>query len=546
MDIKLKSILSFLLVFMLATSCNDVKQSEKILVHFIDRHVEQIKPIDKKLNQSIWMTYTGQNSFSELLEESQKTDSLYKNIASPPEYYQKLLNNVYDNASDFEMLKKLRNSELIQDPLLNKQLDILFKHFMNVNSESDDVEHKQTVLLDKFYELKKNEGALLDSLKQSKKSNVRSKWVQHFSVIADDYKSLVIALNKYSEQFGYENYFQMALDFAGLEASEIETFVAEIERKTRGDYEYLLHLAKEEISALYNISGDEITSDYYRSVLGRIAIPDEWYKSFNEDTLIRKLGDYFAMSGFSTGVLNEQSDIWYKKDKINQAFFFCADASTKDYRIYANVNPDTYGLQVLLHELGHLVHFKYVSDEIPYLLKEPSNIITEAVAAYFDSKIYYSPTLRSMIGISSEPSLPYYGDFTNPTRLYQLRNLSRNLMFEKSVFENPEQDYTKLWWDLTQKYMLYDTKPDNRLPEWVTNRHIIYASIVNANYLYAYAIAAQLENYFPDNNIEPLHQFIKHGNAKHWNELLKTATGEELNINYLINSYKKEPLTLKQ
>ncbi|MDA3817296.1 MAG: hypothetical protein PF486_07960 [Prolixibacteraceae bacterium] len=199
-------------------------------------------------------------------------------------------------------------------------------------------------------------------------------------------------------------------------------------------------------------------------MFGRIAMPDEWHKTFDKDSMIQTLDDFFAEGGFSIGALNEQSDIWYEKNKINQAFFFCADATTKDYRIYSNVNPDTYGLKVLLHELGHLIHFKYVSNETPYLLKEPSNIITEAVAAYFDSKIYYSSSLRSMIGISSEPSLPYYDDFINPARLYRLRNLSRNIMFEKSVFENPEQDFTRLWWNLTQKYMLYNAKPKNRLP----------------------------------------------------------------------------------
>lgn len=546
MVIKLKHVFLVILVFLLASSCNDVNQSEKILSHFIDRHVEQIKPIDKKMNESVWLTYTGQGTFSELLEESQKSDSLFKNISSPPEYYQSLLNNVYDNASDFEMLKKLRESELIQAPLLKKQLEILYKHYLSVNSENADVEQKQTILLDKFYELKKNEGALIDSLKQIKDRGARKKWINYFSVIADDYKSFVIALNKYSEQFGYENYFQMVLDFGGLGASEIEAFVAEIEQNTRSDYEYLLHLAKEEIGALYNISEDEVTFQYYRSVLGQTSMPGKWYKTFHKDSLIQTLESYFAKGGFSTGALNEKSDIWYKKDKINQAFFFCADASTKDYRIYANVSPNSYGLQILLHELGHLVHFKYVSDEIPYLLKEPSNIITESIAVYFDSKIYYSRGLRSMIGINDEPSLPYFDDFTNPIRLYQLRNLSRNLMFEKNVFENPEQDYTELWWNLTQKYMLYDAKPENRLPEWVTNRHIIYGSMINAKYLYAYAIAAQLEYYFPDDHMESLHEFIKYGNAKSWKDLLKTATGEELNINYLINSYKKEPLTLKQ
>ncbi|HKK81375.1 MAG TPA: hypothetical protein VJ909_03960 [Prolixibacteraceae bacterium] len=374
---------------------------------------------------------------------------------------------------------------------------------------------------------------------------MRREWINYFSGIAEDYKSFVIALNKYATQFGYENYFQMVVDFRGMEPSAIEKFVMSVEERTRNDYQHLLHIAEEDICSLFSISSEEITPDHYSSVFNKMAMPEEWYKTLNKDSLIQTLDNYFVSGNFSAGDLNEHSDIWYDKDKINQAFFFCADASTKDFRIYANVKPDTYGLRIMLHELGHLLHFKYVSDDIPFLLKEPGNIATEAVAAYFENKIYHSSALRKMIGINSDPSIPYYDDFNNPSRLFQLRYLSRNLMFEKSVFENPDQDFTKLWWNLTQKYLRYSAKPKNRLPEWVTNRHIIYGSMVNASYLYAYAIAAQLETYFPDKNMEPLHQFIRYGNAKSWNELLKTTTGEELNLNYLINSYKKEPLTLK-
>jgi len=155
MNIRLKYFLSFILVFLFVSSCNDVNQSEKMLSHFIDRHVKLIKPIDKKLNQSIWMSYTGQRSFSELLKETQRTDSLYKNITNPPEYYQKLLNNVYDNDSDFEMLKELRDAELIQDPLLKKQLDILFKHYVHVNSESAEVDKNKRFYLISFTTLKR-------------------------------------------------------------------------------------------------------------------------------------------------------------------------------------------------------------------------------------------------------------------------------------------------------------------------------------------------------------------------------------------------------
>jgi len=88
--------------------------------------------------------------------------------------------------------------------------------------------------------------------------------------------------------------------------------------------------------------------------------------------------------------------------------------------------------------------------------------------------------------------------------------------------------------------MLYNHVADaDRLPEWISNQHIINASGIHVFYLYAFAFAAQLEFYYPDANIAQIKSAImKYGDSMEWNDLLEHATGEPLNLNYLFNSYK--------
>ncbi|MDA3881548.1 MAG: hypothetical protein PF436_14250 [Prolixibacteraceae bacterium] len=536
MQPKFKYFVLIISLMLICAGCNKVTQSEKMLDHFIDRHVEKIKPIERKYNEAAWVAYSGKGSFSDLLKESKKADSLYRNMGESPEYYQTLLNNVYDNSSDFEMLKKLREADLIEDPLLRKQLEVLFMHYLDVNSENEEAKQLQTRILDRFYNLKRNEQGIIDSLRQTDAHNIRNKWIEHFAVLTEDFRSLLVALNKYAGQFGFNNYYEMVLNRNQIDYLAVEDYVQMIKVKTGNDYKQLIKLTEQDICTWYNITPGEISPAHYSRAINRFLIPESWQKEYEKDSLIDIVEQYFAIGNFEPGNLDRQSDIWYEKEKINQAFFFCADADKHDYRIYANVKPNTQGLYILLHELGHLVHFKYVDNSIPYLLREPNIISTEAIAGYFTNKLHNSPTLRSMAGLPDNHITEYYPELKNPYQLYMLRFLARNTMFEKKAFENPEQDFNKLWWDLTEEYMLFRYNKDKDIPEWVTSRHLIYASGVNATYLYASGIAAQLEHYFPDKNMQSLCEFMKYGNALSWEELLLTTTGENLNIDYLIDS----------
>ncbi|MFA9389296.1 MAG: hypothetical protein ACERKD_05790 [Prolixibacteraceae bacterium] len=535
---RIKNIFLVVLLF-LNVSCSDNKQSERLFSYFLNRHVEQIKPINKKFNEAIWATYSGKSSFSELLTETRLTDSLYRNIGQPTDYYQNLLNSVYDNSTDFELLMKIRKSGLISDVMLKRQFVDVFRNYITIQNNWDETDHKKTELYEQFFELKKTESSFWDSIRQVKGANARKEWIERFAFLTDDFREMIISMNSDASRLGYTNYYQLMMEFNGVEYKRLDELCRIVENETNEDYRKLLAISQNEICTKFDIEPSEIQAQHYSYAIKKMVVPDEWQKKYTQDECVGILDAFFAKGDYQIDDIIANSDLWYADNKMNQSFFCNIDVEKSDHRIYANVMPSTIGIYTLLHEMGHAVHYKYVDQKVPYLLKDPNEITTEAIAIYFNDKLYHSPTLRNMMGINDTVRSMYYQAFSDPTRLIFLRKLIRNIQFEKSIFENPTQDYTALWWQLTQNYLLYEVQEEDHLPEWVSDQHIINASGIHVSYLYAFAFAAQLEVYFPDDNIAAVKDLVmKFGDTMDWNEILKNATGEDLNLNYLFNSYR--------
>lgn len=548
MKTPLKTWVLFLLTLSVV-GCSDSRQSERIFKHFLNRHVERVKPINKKMNEAVWDAYTGKSSFSELLTETRISDSLYKKLGEPTEYYQNLLNNVYDNSSDFELLIKLKQSGLIADTILKREFVDVFRNYVFTQNNWNETDSRKTELYEKFFELKKYESTYWDSVYQTDSKNARKEWIDRFADLTDDYRNMIVAMNNDARRLGYQNYYQLIMDFNGVDYSSIDEISRIVEQETLNDYKKLLTISRMDIQRRFDIESSAIQLKHYNYTVKQMMVPDEWRKDYTNETCLQIIKDFFALGNYEIDEIIENSDLWYEEGKIHQSFFFCSDPDECNYKIYANVKPNTIGVYTLLHEFAHAVHYKYVDRNIPYLLKDPHEIATEGVAIYFNDKLYHSTTLRNMMGLDSEPKSVYYKAFADPTRLVFLRKLVRNIQFEKSIFEDPHQDFNALWWKLTQKYMLYDVDEDEKLPEWMSNQHLINASGIHVFYLYAFAFSAQLEYYFPDNEIAPLKDgLMTYGDAMEWDDLLEKVTGEKLNLSYLFNSYKwknkrVEPIT---
>src|SRR5205814_2257752 len=77
------------------------------------------------------------------------------------------------------------------------------------------------------------------------------------------------------------------------------------------------------------------------------------------------------------------------------------------------------------------------------------------------------------------------------------------LRFEKGMYENPDQDLNKLWWDLVEKYQGLKRPEGRNGPDYGSKVHVVSAPVYYHNYMMSELFAA------------PVHQPIARRVSRH-------------------------------
>jgi len=93
-----------------------------------------------------------------------------------------------------------------------------------------------------------------------------------------------------------------------------------------------------------------------------------------------------------------RSDLYERAGKDQHAFCIRVGRSYPyDVRVLANVRPNSYWMDTMLHEFGHAVYDKYINPSLPYLLRSVAHISsTEAIALMMGS-LAEDPTWLSSV-----------------------------------------------------------------------------------------------------------------------------------------------------
>src|SRR5205807_7710648 len=143
-----------------------------------------------------------------------------------------------------------------------------------------------------------------------------------------------------------------------------------------------------------------------------------------------------------------------------------------------------------------------------------------------------------------------FDEAASKTLRYQLLIFSRwcqvMLRFEKGMYENPDQDLNKLWWDLVEKYQMLKRPMDRKEPDYASKIHIVSAPVYYHNYMMGELFASQLHHAIareiykgaaPDTVVyvgnKEVGAFLKRrvfepGRTLTWNALTRHATGSDL------------------
>lgn len=504
-------------------------------------------------------------------------------ISGKPDDYEKSsqlqikYNKIFSNRNDFAVLKKIKESNSITDELLKRQLDVLYRAYSKYQIDEKkleaivklgtDIENRFSTFRAEINGKKLTDNQIEETLKKSVDSKLlKESWLASKkigAVVADDIIKLVKMRNETARELGYSNYHEMSLKLAEQDPSEIERIFDDLFIQTKDVFEKVKNEMDEFLAKRYKISKAELMPWHYQNRFFQEAPKiysvdlDEYYQ--NKD-IVELTKQYYDGIGLPIDDLLEKSDLFEKEGKYQHAY--CTDIDRSgDVRVVCNVKPNYNWMNTMLHEFGHAVYAKFIDKKLPWTLREEAHTFTtEAIAMLFGRFASNPQWLKDVVGLSSEEKQKIAEASFNSLRLEQLvfsRWAQVVYRFEKSMYENPDQDLNKLWWNLVEKYQLLK-RPENRnAPDWASKIHIALYPAYYHNYMLGELLASQLSFYINKNILnsdDPMTQSFKDnkqvgqylidkifsvGTKYYWNNMIEKATGEKLTAKYYAAQFIK-------
>ena len=523
---------------------------------FITKYEEAVIPLSNAYNESSYKASTTGN-----------VDD-YKNAVE----FQIELTRIYSNKSRFETLKTIKEAELVTDPLLLRQLDLLYNKFVKYQVDEallqeiitleSEMQRKFSTFRPVVDEKEVSENDIENILSNSTNSEELSKyWAASKEVgklISEDLIKLIKKRNEIAKQLGYNNYYEMMLITNGEDPKEIDELFAVLDIMTEGPYAELKATIDEALSKKCGIPADELVAYHYQNRFFQEAPQiyevnfDKYYK---EADLVKLTEVFFTNVGLDMTDILANSDLFPKEGKSQLPFTTNIDKSG-DVRILANSEQNEYSMNTLLYETGFAASIKYIGNDLPYVLREPSHfIISDAIGNIFHNLSKNPEWIKNTIGITEAEYNRIEEASKKQLRLDKFifsRWAQVMYHFEKSLYEDPDQDLNALWWRLVAKYQLIK-KPDGRNePDWASKTHIIAHPCTYHNYMLGELLASQICNYIKTNIKKDaennyfteavigeylIANFFMEGSTNKWNEITKEATGQKLSPVFFANQF---------
>ena len=554
-----KSILLLTMAFvcMLSWFCTSKQEkTENRLKTFISSYEEKIIPLYKEMSLTSWdANITGSD---EAYAKSEKASFRYAKVFTDPE--------------SFRELKEIRDAAVVNDPLLARQLELLFNSFLGGQVDTALIAEQikmETEITKKYSNFrvtikdkKLSDNEVEDILRNSVNSvDLQAVWEGSKMigpVVADDIIKLVKHRNTIARKIGFSNYHEMSLKLSGQDPVEVTRIFDELDSLTRDNFAGLKGDIDSYYSKRYKLPASDLKPWHYQNRYFQEA-PEiykvDFDKYFEKQDPVKLAAAYYDGMGLNVDAILAKSDLYEKPGKNQHAF--CTDIDRAgDVRTLDNIRPDSYWMNTILHELGHGVYSFYNDMTLPFTLRDAAHAFTTEAIANMFGRLATDPQWMLNMGIidSAESKKIAENSFLD-LRLRMLvfsRWAQVMYRFEKSMYENPDQDLNNLWWATVEKYQDLK-KPDGRnMPDWATKIHIALYPCYYHNYLLGELLASQLYSYVTT-NIAKNQSFVgekavgdyfrekvfKPGTRYPWNDMIEKATGEKLTAKYYAKQFVK-------
>jgi len=372
--------------------------------------------------------------------------------------------------------------------------------------------------------------------------------------------------NEAAQTLGFNTFWEMKIYFQEHDVEQLLAIFDELEELTNDSFAGCKDEMDAELGRRFTLDPESLMPWHYDNPFFQQAPPSEeidlnvFYEEKTKEAIADISAEFFGDIGLPVEQILSQSDLYEREGKDQHAFCTSIDR-LNDVRILCNLKPTAEWMDTQLHELGHAVYDVGINRDLPFSLRDPAHAFTtEGVAMFFgalgknpDWMIHYADADPADV----EAAIAGIQEQRRREQLVFARWTLVMLNFEKSFYEDPQQDLNKLWWDYVERFQGL-TRPEGRdLPDWAAKPHFTIAPVYYHNYMLGELFAAQLRQTIgaemgveaaiscmpADGDQDQIGDFFRErvfgpGSLQPWPPFVEAAAGEPLTARYFAEEVK--------
>ena len=543
----------------LITSSNNKEMELKELLTKIEN---EVKPLRTESNIAMW-----NGSISGNEEDFAKSAQAQEKVTA-----------YLSDKEIFSQLKSFKESGKIKDPVLVRQLDVVYNQFLANQADIallNKIISKSTNLERMYgeYRASLNGKSITDNdveniLRTSTDNNeLKAVWESHKGigrVVEKELIELVKMRNQVAQSLGFDNYHSMSLELSGQDPKQITAILDELDSLTRDAFSQLKDEMDEAFAKRYKVKREELMPWHYQGRYFQEApnlYPIDIDKFYEGKNLEKLTADFYHSIGLDINKMMSKSSLYPQEGKNQHAFCIDIDGDG-DVRVLCNLASNEQWMGTMLHEFGHAIYAQTHDENrsLPYSLRDAAHIFTtEAVAMIFGRLSRNAAWMQKSLGLTDEQKESIEEECFKSLRLQQVvfsRWVQVVYRFEKEMYANPDQDLNGLWWNLVEKYQQI-RKPEGRNePDYATKIHIALYPCYYHNYQLGEIFASQMHNYIVTNISKSndmknecycgnkeigkwmSEKIFSPGMLLEWDKFIENATGERLTAKYYAEQFE--------
>ena len=425
------------------------------------------------------------------------------------------LKRLHADRERYKELVTLKEQDAALDPISRRSLavaELAFKGnqlpdelLERLVQASTEIEQTFNTFRADFEGKKVTNNDLLEVLRKETKSARREQAWLALKAVGAEVGGKLVALarvrNEAARALGYSSFWEMQIRMQEHDPAMLLALFDELEAKTTKPFRDMKRKLDTEIGRRFGVQPEDLMPWHYDNPFfqdpppSEAVNPDTFFEHMKPEEIVAIGQRFYADIGLPIEDIVARSDFYEREGKDQHAFCITIDRK-RDVRMLLNIKPTQAWMDTMLHEAGHAVYYDYIDLELPFNLREAAHIFTTEGIAMLFGALGKNPTwLVSYAGADPERIKVLAAALLDQRKREQLifaRWAMVMFRFEKALYEDPEQDLNKLWYDIVERFQMLQ-RPDGRdLPDWAAKPHFTIAPVYYHNYLLGELFAAQL------------------------------------------------------